>query len=32
MLSTLEPLADIVASIRVVRGLRVMLDDDLALV
>jgi hypothetical protein len=29
---TLEPLADIASSIRVVRGLRVLLDDDLALV
>lgn len=29
---TLEPFADIAASIRVVRGMRVLLDDDLALV
>lgn len=32
MSRTLEPLADIAASIRVVRGMRVLLDDDLALV
>lgn len=30
MARTVEPLADITASIRVVRGLRVLLDDDLA--